>query len=81
MFAKVRRVSIESDGNLTTNARVIAVKSHNNIVRSTGPHKDIVLAGVDNLIIIQSEHGTLIADKSDEEAIRQAIAELQQKTG
>ena len=67
----------DSAGNFITNARVVAVNSHNNLVRGTNPQKDIVLVGVDNLIIVQSEHGTLIADKSGEEAIRQAIAELQ----
>jgi mannose-1-phosphate guanylyltransferase len=67
----------DSAGNLIENARVVAVHSHNNIVRGTNPHKDIVLVGVDNLIIVQSEHGTLIADKSQEEAIRQAIAKLE----
>jgi len=68
----------DAAGNLIENARVVAVNAHSNIVRSSDPQKNIVLVGVDNLIVVQSEHGTLIADKSQEEAIRQAIAELQQ---
>ena len=68
----------DSAGNLIENAHVVAVNSHNNIVRSSDPQKNIVLVGVDNLIIVQSEHGTLIADKSQDEAIRQAITELEQ---
>ena len=67
----------DSAGNLIENAQVVAVNARNNIVRSTDPQKNIVLVGVDNLIIVQSEHGTLIADKSQEEAVRQAIAKLQ----
>jgi len=69
----------DSAGNLIENARVVAVNSHSNIVRGADPQKSIVLVGVDNLIIVLSEHGTLIADKSQEEAIRRAIAELQQE--
>ena len=67
----------DSAGNLITNAHVVAVNSHNNIVRGLDPKKDIVLVGVDNLVIVQSEHGTLIAEKSNEEAIRRAVEELQ----
>jgi len=70
----------DSAGNLIENARMVVVNAHNNIVRGSEPQKNIVLVGVDNLIIVQSEHGTLIADKSQEEAIRQAIAELEQHT-
>ncbi len=69
----------DRSGNLIENARVTAIDSRANIVRSCVPLKDIVLVGVENLIIIQSEHGTLIAAKSAEEKIREAIAELQRQ--
>ena len=77
---RIHRGKHDSAGNLIETARVVAVNSHNNIVRGSDPQKNIVLVGVDNLIVVQSEHGTLIADKSQEEAIRQAIAELNQDT-
>ncbi|MCL2624685.1 MAG: mannose-1-phosphate guanylyltransferase [Planctomycetaceae bacterium] len=70
----------DQSGNLISNARVIAVNSHHNHVRGVHPHQDIVLVGVDNLIIVQSDNGMLIADKSCEEAIRQAISELKPKS-
>ena len=67
-------------GNVISNARVVAVDAHNNNVRGIDPKKDIVLVGVDNLMIVQSEHGMLIANKSGEDALRRAIAELEEKT-
>ena len=66
-------------GNLIANARVLPFESHNNIVRCDDPAANIVLVGIDNLIIVQTKHGTLIADKSQEEALRTAIAELHQR--
>ena len=67
-------------GNLIDGANVILFQSHNNIVRTDDPKNEIVLVGVNDLIIVQHKNGTLIAHKSDEEAVRNAIAELKQKT-
>ena len=70
----------DKSGNLFNSENSIAVDSHDNIVRSDKPQQDIVLVGVDNLIVVQSEQGLLIANKaSDEKAFRTAIAELNRR--
>lgn len=69
----------DKSGNLINRANVIAVDSYNNIVRTDNPEQDIVLIGVDNMIIVQSKQGILIANKSCEETIRSAIIELNRR--
>ena len=70
----------DKSGNLFNSENVVAVDSHNNIVRSDDPQQDIVLVDVDNLIIVQSELGLLIANKaSGEKVFRAAIAELNRR--
>lgn len=69
----------DKSGNLFDNANVVAVDSYNNIVRSDNPEQDIVLIGVNDMIIVQTEHGILIANKGSEEAVRTAIDELHRK--
>ena len=69
----------DAAGNLFEHKNVVAVDCRDNIVRSDNPMQDIVLVGVDNLMIIQTRHGLLIANKSKEEGIRPAINELNQR--
>jgi len=70
----------DKSGNLFNDINIVAVDCHNNIVRNDNLQQDVVLVGIDNLIVVQSEQGLLIANKaSDEKAFRAAIAELNRR--
>jgi len=76
---RLNQEKFDNLGNLTMNCQATVVDSHNNIIRGNAPTHPIVLVDVNNMIIVQSEHGLLIADKSSEEKIRTAIAEMEKK--
>lgn len=57
--------------------RHLALRTSNSIVRSDDDHL-IVTVGVDNLIVVYTPDATLIANKDDEESIREVVKILEQ---
>ncbi|MDR1383834.1 MAG: mannose-1-phosphate guanylyltransferase [Planctomycetaceae bacterium] len=78
---RLNRGKHDEEKNLVINCQMTTKDSRNNIVKGSDPKRPIVLVGVENMIIIQSEHGLLIANKnSDEEKIRNAISENESRS-
>ncbi|MDR1494030.1 MAG: mannose-1-phosphate guanylyltransferase [Planctomycetaceae bacterium] len=72
---RLNREKHDSMGNLAMNCQMTAVGSRNNIVRGGASQYPVVLVDVENLIVVQSEQGLLVANKNSEEKIRNAISE------
>ncbi|MCL2348623.1 MAG: sugar phosphate nucleotidyltransferase [Planctomycetaceae bacterium] len=66
----------DASGNLADRCRLIAVDASHNIVRCDDPDQWIALVGVENLIVVQTKQGTLIAHKGDEEKVRQVMEKM-----
>ena len=66
-----------TDGN-TTEGQVCAINTNGCIVRSSPEHL-IAAYGVLDLIIVHTPDATLVADKHDDSALRQLIAELERR--
>lgn len=75
--ALARLLPADPDGN-TISGRHCGVKSTGCIVRSTHQHL-IATYGVSDLIIVQTPDATLVADKRDENSLRQLLAELERR--
>ena len=73
--ALARLLPADADGN-TISGRFCGVNSIGCIVRSSDKHL-IATYGVSDLIIVQTPDATLVADKRDENSLRQLIAELE----
>lgn len=54
----------------------LALDSHDCVIQSEDPHL-VVTAGVSNLIVVHTSDATLIADRNQEELIRQIVPSLQ----
>ncbi len=70
-----RVVSADEDGH-HVDGRHLSIKSRNCVIRSAANHL-IVTAGVENLIVVQTPDATLIADRDQEELIREIVPALQ----
>jgi mannose-1-phosphate guanylyltransferase len=68
---------LDAHGN-TVDGPYCGVKSENNIIRTTPDHV-IATYGVQNLIIVHTPNATLVADRNDENALRQVTAELERQ--
>ena len=75
--ALARMNSVDGDGN-TLDGLICPVDSSGCIVRTTGDHL-VATIGVKDLIIVHTPTATLVADKRDEGAIKQLIAELERR--
>ena len=75
--ALARLLPADADGN-TISGRFCGVNSTGCIVRSSDQHL-IATYGVSDLIIVQTPDATLVADKRDENSLRQLIAELERR--
>ncbi len=72
-----RLLPTDDDGN-SIEGQVCAIESSGCIVRSSPEHL-VAAYGVRDLIIVHTPDATLVADKSDESALRQLIAELERR--
>ncbi len=66
----------DQNGNLPFAARIVAVDSRNNFVRSDDPEHLFALVGVEDLIVVQSGNTTLIVRKDREESVREVLEQL-----
>jgi mannose-1-phosphate guanylyltransferase len=66
----------DEHGNVIDAARHISLDTTGTIIRSTDPNHVVVTMGVEDLIVIVTPDATLVANKKDEESIRQVTKEL-----
>ena len=62
--------------NVVSRCQLYTQNSSGNIVRSGDPNDKIVLIGVDNLIIIQSKSGLLVANRENQDEISDFLTEF-----
>ncbi len=74
--AVAQTVPADANGNVL-DGEVIAIKTHNCLVRS--PHRLTATVGVDDLIIIDTPDALLIAHKDHAQDVRDVVAELKQR--
>ncbi|MCA9222595.1 MAG: mannose-1-phosphate guanylyltransferase [Planctomycetales bacterium] len=67
----------DEDGN-TTHGRQLNIRSRGNIVHSSDEHL-IVTLGMQDCIIVHTPDATLVANKNDEEAVREAVKLIEQR--
>jgi mannose-1-phosphate guanylyltransferase len=67
----------DEDGN-TVIGRHLGIRTHGSIVRTDAQHL-VVTLGVQDLIVVHTPDATLVANKNDEESIRQVVEMLKQK--
>lgn len=60
---------------------VIAYDSHNNMVKTTHPKKVVVLKGLENFVVVDTEDALLICSKDDEQFIKQIVGDLKTQKG
>jgi mannose-1-phosphate guanylyltransferase len=65
--------------NATDAGRHVAVNSTGNLVRAHDPHHVVVLAGVNDLVVVVTPDATLVANKRDENSIAQITEELRRR--
>ena len=70
-----RLVPPDSDDNHVVGEH-LSLQSRNCVVQATGNHM-VVIAGVSNLVVVQTPDATLIADRNQEELVRQIVPALQ----
>lgn len=75
--ALARLLPADADGN-TTSGRFCGLNSTGCIVRTSAEHL-VATFGVRDLIIVQTPDATLVADKRDENSLRQLLAELERR--
>lgn len=75
--ALARMHGTDDQGN-TLVGRHLALRTSNSIVRSDDDHL-IVTVGLDNIIVVHTPDATLVANKDDEESIREIVKILEQK--
>jgi mannose-1-phosphate guanylyltransferase len=70
---------IDEDGNLIDAEKYLGFNTSRTIVRSSDPNHLIVTMGVDELLVINTPDATFVANKNDEESVRQVVAELKKR--
>ena len=73
--ALARSQGTDADGN-TAIGKHLAIRTTGSIVRTSGEHL-VVTLGLNNTIVVHTPDATLVADKSQEEAIREVVKELE----
>ena len=75
-WTAVPRLSgVDEQGN-STSGKHLCLDTRNSIVRSSDDHL-VVTLGLDNCIVVHTDEATLVADKSDEAAIKKVVTELE----
>ena len=69
----------DEDGNVVDAARHIGINTTGTIVRATEKDHVVVTMGVEDLIVIVTPDATLVANKNDEESIRQVTRQLEER--
>jgi mannose-1-phosphate guanylyltransferase len=69
----------DADGNVIDAARHVGLNTTNTIIRATDKDHVVVTMGVDGLIVIVTPDATLVANKNDEESIRQITRQLEDR--
>lgn len=69
---------VDVDGNVIDAARHIGINTKDTIVRATEGDHVVVTMGVRDLIVVVTPDATLVADKHDEESIRQVTRRLEE---
>jgi mannose-1-phosphate guanylyltransferase len=72
-----RLLGSDKDGN-TIVGRHLGIRTTDSIVRTDDEHL-VVTVGLKNCLVVHTPDATLVANKNDEEAIRQVVKELQQR--
>ena len=75
--ALARSQGADADGN-TAIGKHLGIRTTGSIVRTTGDHL-IVTLGLSNTIVVHTPDATLVADKGQEEAIREVVKALEQR--
>ncbi len=75
--ALARMHGTDQDGN-TRIGRNLTLRTSNSIIRSEDDHL-VVTVGLDNVIVVHTPDATLVANKDDEEAIRDVVKLLEQQ--
>ncbi|MBN1590597.1 MAG: mannose-1-phosphate guanylyltransferase [Pirellulales bacterium] len=69
----------DSHGNVIDVAKYLGLNTTGSVIRSRQPNHLVVTMGVDDLVIVVTPDATLVANKNDEESIRQITRELQER--
>jgi mannose-1-phosphate guanylyltransferase len=72
-----RSIETDQEGNAVL-GKHIGIRTSGSIVHSTDEHL-VVTLGVSDCIVVHTPDATLVADKSQEEAIREVVKELEQR--
>jgi mannose-1-phosphate guanylyltransferase len=72
-----RSVGSDADGN-TAIGKHLGIRTHGSIIR-TGDDHLVVTLGLDDCIVVHTPDATLVADKSQEEAIREVVKALEDR--
>jgi len=75
--ALARSHSPDADGNTLT-GKNLAIRTRGSIVRSTDDHL-VVTLGLNDAIVVHTPDATLVANKHEEEAIREVVKALQER--
>ncbi len=76
-WTAIPRISGVDDHNNSVSGKHLGINTSDCIVHSTGDHL-VVTLGMNDCIVVHTPDATLIADKTDESAIRQVVAKLEQ---
>ncbi len=69
----------DADGNVVDAVRYLGIDTSGSIIRATDERHVVVTVGVKDLIVIVTPDATLVADKNDEESIRQVTKALAER--
>lgn len=75
-WTAVPRLSGVDEAGNSTQGKQLCLDTRDSIVRSTDDHL-VVTLGMENCIVIHTGDATLVADKSDEAAIKRVVSELE----
>ncbi len=75
--AIARTAGVDANGN-TVQAKHVGIRTSGSIVRGTGDHL-LVTLGLHDCVVVHTPDATLVAHKSEEEAIREVVKELEQR--
>jgi mannose-1-phosphate guanylyltransferase len=75
--ALARSIGTDQEGNAVV-GKHLGIRTSGSIVRSTNEHL-VVTLGLQNCIVVHTPDATLVADKSQEEAIREVVKALEER--
>lgn len=75
-MARIRGTN--ADGNTIAAKRYLGINTKGSIIRSTDEHL-VVTIGLEDVLVVHTSDATLVAKKSDEEAVREVVSQLQEK--